>query len=129
MRVWVRRPHSHHVLGRSESRSSGMETTTTGDPALLQPASAFPAVVMLHLGQPSSSACSTVEDLCLFFFRVCSLSLCLYRLLHKAVGLFTHSWGSGWRVPGHVPLLGGPAHRASGAHCCSEIPYSSAWVR
>ena len=36
----------------------------------------------------------------------------------------THSWDSGWQTPGRVPHADGPARRASGAHCCSEIPCS-----
>ena len=40
----------------------------------------------------------------------------------------THSWDSGWQTPGRVPHAGGPACRASGAHCCCEIPCSLVFV-
>ena len=43
--------------------------------------------------------------------------------------LFPHRLGQWLRGARACPHTGGPARLLSGAHCCSEIPYSLAWDR
>lgn len=51
----------------------------------------------------------------------------LDKLTRTAVGLFAHSWGSGWQVSGCIHTMVG-LHTMPWSHCCSKISYSLAWV-